>query len=67
MNRLIQQATAAVASQIAHTTHNRLPATTLDVPSTREIQLSAVAIPSQLANISDNLSLASTLDTPPPP
>ena len=29
MNRLIQQATAAVASQIAHTTPNPLPATTL--------------------------------------
>ena len=67
MNRLIQQATAAVASQIAHTTPNPLPATTLDAPSTREIQLSAAAIPSQLANTSDNLSPASTLDTPPPP
>ena len=67
MSRLIQQATAAVASQIAHTTPNPLPATTLDVPSTREIQLSAAAIPSQLANTSDNLSPTSTLDTPPPP
>ena len=67
MNRLIQQAAAAVASQIAHTTPNPLPATTLDAPSTREIQLSAAAIPSQLANASDNLSLASTLDTHPPP
>ena len=67
MNRLIQQATAALASQIAHTTPNPLPATTLDVPSTREIQLGAVAMPSQLANTSNNLSLASTLDTPPPP
>ena len=67
MSRLIQQATAAVASQIAHTTPNLLHATTLDVPSTREIQLSAAVIPSQLANKSDNLSLASTLDTPPPP
>ena len=51
MNRLIQQATAAVASQIAHTAPNPLPATTLDAPSTREIQLSAAAIPSQLAII----------------
>ena len=67
INRLIQQATAAVASQIVHTTPNPLPATTLDMPSTREIQLSAAAIPSQLANTSDNLSPASTLDTPPPP
>ena len=30
MSRLIQQATAAVASQIAHTTPNLLPATTPD-------------------------------------
>ena len=66
MNRLIQQTTVAVASQIAHTTPNLLPAITLDVPSTCEIQLSAAAIPSQLANTSDNLSPASTLDTPPP-
>ena len=66
MSRLMQQATAAVASQIAHTTPNPLPATTLDTPSTREIQLSAAAIPSQLANTSDNLSPASTLDMPPP-
>ena len=67
MNCLIQQATAAVASQITHTTTNPLSATTLDAPSTHEIQLSAAAIPSQLANTSDNLSLASTLDTPPHP
>ena len=67
MSRLIQQATAAVASQIVHTTPNPLPATTLDAPSTHEIQLSAAVIPSQLANTSDNLSPASTLDTPPPP
>ena len=66
MSRLIQQATAAVASQIAHTTPNPLPATTLDAPSTLEIQLSAAVIPSQLVNTSDNLP-ASTLDTPPPP
>ena len=38
MSRLIQQATAAVASQIAHTIPNPLPATILDAPSTREIQ-----------------------------
>ena len=67
MSRLIQQATAAVASQIAHTTPNPLPATTLDVPSTHEIQLSAAVIPIQLVNTSDNLSPTSTLDTPPPP
>ena len=67
MSRLIQQATAAVASQIAHTTPNPLPATTLDAPSTLEIQLSAAVIPSQLVNTSDNLLPASTLDTPPPP
>ena len=67
MSRLIQQATAAVASQIAHATSNPLPATILDVPSTHEIQLSAAAIPSQLVNTSDNLSPASTLDTLPPP
>ena len=67
MSRLIQHATAAVASQIAHTAPNPLPATTLDALSTREIQLSAATIPSQLANTSDNLLPASTLDTPPPP
>ena len=67
MSRLIQQATAAVASQIVHTAPNPFPATTLDALSTREIQLSAAAIPSQLANTSDNLSPASTLDMPPPP
>ena len=67
MSRLIQRATAAVASQIAHTTPNPLPATTLDAPSTREIQLSAAVIPSKLVNTSDNLLPASTLDTPPPP
>ena len=67
MSRLIQQATAAVASQIAHTTPNPLPSTTLDAPSTLEIQLSAAVIPSQLVNTSDNLLPASTLDTPPPP
>ena len=67
MSRLIEQATAAVASQIAHTTPNSLPATTLDASVTHEIQLSAAAIPSQPANTSDNLSPASTLDTPPPP
>ena len=38
MSRLIQQATVTVASQIAHTTPNPLPVTTLDAPSTREIQ-----------------------------
>ena len=64
MSRLIQQATAAVASQIAQTTPNPLPATTLYAPSTHEIQLSAAVIPSQLVNTSDNLLPASTLDTP---
>ena len=67
MSRLIQHATAAIASQIVHTTPNPLPATTLDTPSIREIQLSVAAIPSQPANTSDNLSPASTLDMPPPP
>ena len=67
MSRLIQQATAAVASQIAHTTPNPLPATTLDATFTCESQLSAAAIPSQLVNTSDNLSPTSTLDTPPSP
>ena len=66
MSHLIQQATAAIASQIEHTTLNPLPATTLDVPSTREIQLSTAVIPSQPVNTSDNLSSASTLDMPPP-
>ena len=67
MSCLIQQVTGTVASQIAHTTPNPLPATTLEAPSTREIQLSAAAIPSQLVNTSDNISPACTLDTPPPP
>ena len=66
MSHLIQLATAAISSQIAHTRPDPLPASTLDTPPI-SIQLRAAAVPSHLATTSDNLSPASTLDTPPPP
>ena len=66
MSHLIQQATAAISSQIAHRRPDPLPASTLDTPPPPiSIQLRAAAVPSHLATTSDNLSPASTLDTRP--